>query len=197
MDIGFVWDETKYKAVLKKHEVYFYEVVAAFDDPDGFEVLSFAEPEERWIWIGKTPNNRLITIVYSEQDLPLYRIITALDTEGRWSMNTTNEKPFDYQAYMRENSPSSFKIQRGIKARKQRLKAAMKKTSIQIDEDLIAQFKDIAPTETECEALINHALSEWLLAQDIKKLVKSELQQMFHQSIPYNQTRSKDLKVTE
>jgi uncharacterized DUF497 family protein len=31
MDIGFVWDETKYQAVRKKHHVQFYEVVSAFN----------------------------------------------------------------------------------------------------------------------------------------------------------------------
>ncbi len=31
MDIGFVWDEKKYQAVVKAHNVKFYEVVAAFD----------------------------------------------------------------------------------------------------------------------------------------------------------------------
>jgi uncharacterized DUF497 family protein len=31
MDIGYVWNETKYKTVVKEHNVRFYEVVAAFD----------------------------------------------------------------------------------------------------------------------------------------------------------------------
>ena len=84
MDIGFVWDEIKYQAVVNKHNVQFYEVFAAFDDPDGYELSDPAEHEERWIWIGRTPWNRLLSIVYSEQNLPLYRIITALDTEGKW-----------------------------------------------------------------------------------------------------------------
>jgi uncharacterized DUF497 family protein len=48
MDIGYVWDETKYKAVVKEHNV------------------------------------RLLSVVYTEQDLPLYRIITAFDAEGKW-----------------------------------------------------------------------------------------------------------------
>jgi len=85
MDIGFVWDETKYKAVVKEHGVSFYEVVAAFDDPAGYEVQGLAEHEDRWLWVGKTPWERLLLIVYTEQDLPLYRIITAYDAEGRWN----------------------------------------------------------------------------------------------------------------
>jgi hypothetical protein len=42
------------------------------------------EPEDRWLWVGKTPWDRLLIIVYTKQDLPLYRIITAYDAEGRW-----------------------------------------------------------------------------------------------------------------
>lgn len=84
MDIGFVWDEAKYKAVLKEHNVKFYEVVAAFDDPNGYEVSDPAEYEDRWLWVGRTPWDRLLIIVYTEQDLPLYRIITAFDAKGRW-----------------------------------------------------------------------------------------------------------------
>ena len=38
MDVGFVWDETKYQAVVSEHDVKFYEVVAAFDDPAGYEI---------------------------------------------------------------------------------------------------------------------------------------------------------------
>jgi uncharacterized DUF497 family protein len=84
MDIGFVWDEKKYKTVIADHNVRFYEVVAAFDDPNGYEASDFVEHEERWLWIGRTPWDRLLIIVYTEQDLPLFRIITAYDAEGRW-----------------------------------------------------------------------------------------------------------------
>ncbi len=84
MDVGFVWDDTKYKAVVKKHNVAFYEVVAAFDDLVGYEVPDSVGHEDRWLWVGKTPWDRLLIVVYTEQDLPLYRIITAFDAEGRW-----------------------------------------------------------------------------------------------------------------
>lgn len=43
MDIGFVRDEIKYQAVVNKHNVHFYEVVAALDDPDGYELSDPAE----------------------------------------------------------------------------------------------------------------------------------------------------------
>ncbi|MEW6212210.1 MAG: hypothetical protein AB1631_28030 [Acidobacteriota bacterium] len=43
MDIGFVWDETKYRAVVRNNNVNFYEVVAAFDDSNGYEVPGLTE----------------------------------------------------------------------------------------------------------------------------------------------------------
>lgn len=82
MDIGFVWDENKYRKVLKAHGVKFYEVVSAFEDPSGYEFPDL-EKEDRWIWVGKTFEGRTLAIVYSEEELPIYRIITAFDAEGR------------------------------------------------------------------------------------------------------------------
>ena len=84
MDIGFVWDETKYRKVVADHNVRFYEVVAAFDDPNGYEVPDPAGHPERWLWVGRTAQDRVLVVVYSEDDLPLYRLITAFDAEGSW-----------------------------------------------------------------------------------------------------------------
>ena len=55
MDVGFVWDEAKYRAVVEQHSVSFYEVVAAFDDPAGYEVEGDTTHEQRYLWVGKTP----------------------------------------------------------------------------------------------------------------------------------------------
>ncbi len=71
MDIGFIWDETKYRTVVNEHNVQFYEVVAALDDSEGYEIPDPADHEDRWLWVGRTPWNRILMIVYSEQDLPL------------------------------------------------------------------------------------------------------------------------------
>ena len=81
MDIGFVWDEDKYQKVLKKHNIRFYEVVASFDDPDGFD-LPHPTFENRWIWLGQTVNSRILAVTYSDEDSPLCRLITAFDAEG-------------------------------------------------------------------------------------------------------------------
>lgn len=84
MDIGYVWDEAKYEKVVSDHNVRFYEVVAAFEDPNGFDEASLAEHESRWFWIGKTPWGRLLLIVFTDQDFPVYRIITAYEASERW-----------------------------------------------------------------------------------------------------------------
>ena len=84
MDIGFVWDENKYREVQEKHQVQFYEAVAAFDDPNGFEVSDLSGYEDRSRWIGATAAGRVLVVVYSasQEDLPLYRLITAFDADG-------------------------------------------------------------------------------------------------------------------
>ena len=84
MDTGFIWDEDKYKEVQLKHNVKFYEVVAAFDDPHGYEIDDPAGHEDRRMRIGITAGGRVLAIVYSEEDLPIYRLITAFDAERRW-----------------------------------------------------------------------------------------------------------------
>ena len=84
MDIGFVWDENKYRQVVADHNVRFHEVVAAFDDPNGYEVPDPASHIDRWLWVDRTPQNRVLAIIYSEEELPLYRFITAFNAEGKW-----------------------------------------------------------------------------------------------------------------
>jgi uncharacterized DUF497 family protein len=84
MDIGYIWDETKYEKVKQEHNVCFYEVIAAFDDPNGFDEVDDTEHEERWIWLGMTQAGRLLFIVFTDE-YPLQRIITAYDAEGKWN----------------------------------------------------------------------------------------------------------------
>ena len=84
MDIGFVWDERKYRKVVAEHQVRFYEVVSAFEDEDGFELPDPAGHQDRWMWVGQTSEGRVLVVIYSEEDLPLYRLITAFDAQGAW-----------------------------------------------------------------------------------------------------------------
>ena len=84
MDIGFVWDEQKYQQVVAHHQVRFYEVVAAFEDPNGYEIPDPAGHADRWMWVGQTVDGRVLVVIYSEEELPLHRVLTAFDAEGRW-----------------------------------------------------------------------------------------------------------------
>ena len=84
MDIGFIWDEDKYQDVQRKHGVQFYEVVSVFDDLNGYEIADPAGHEDRWMFVGKTVDNRLLAVVYSDEELPVYRLITAFNAERRW-----------------------------------------------------------------------------------------------------------------
>ena len=79
MDIGFLWDADKYKEVKRKHGVQFYEMVSAFEDSNGYEIPDPAGHEERRLLVGITAGGRVLAVVYSEEDLPLYRLITAFD----------------------------------------------------------------------------------------------------------------------
>ena len=83
MDIGFIWDEDKYQEVRRKHNVQFYEVVSAFDDPNGYEIPDPAGHEDRWTLVGTTAGGRILAIVFSDEDVPIYRLITAFDAEGK------------------------------------------------------------------------------------------------------------------
>ena len=79
MDIGFIWDTDKYREVQRKHRVQFYEVVSAFDDPNGSGYMDLGGPAGRWTWIGATAGNRILAVIYSDEDLPIYRLITAFE----------------------------------------------------------------------------------------------------------------------
>ena len=82
MDIGFVWDENKYREVQEKHQVQFYEAVSAFDDPNGFEVSDLSGYEDRSRWIGTAASGRVLVVIYSDEDVPLLRLVTAFDATG-------------------------------------------------------------------------------------------------------------------
>ncbi len=98
-------------------------------------------------------------------------------------MSTIKDEDFDYQTYTRDNPPDPAKIQRGYEARRQRLEAARSRSAIQIDEDLVARFRQITPESQSYERVINQALREWLTARDMKELIRGELRQMVQQTL--------------
>lgn len=93
-DTGYVWNIDKYERTKQKHGVEFHEVVSAMEDPRGYEEPDMESEEERWIWVGRTAQGRVLLIVFTDEELPLYRIITAFDAEGKWLD--------DYQASQRD-----------------------------------------------------------------------------------------------
>jgi hypothetical protein len=89
----------------------------------------------------------------------------------------------DYQAYMRETQPNPALIVRGAEARQQRWQAAMAKPGVQIEEDLLQQFRQMIPAGQSCESIINQALREWLFAKGMKEMVRAEVQIALRQSL--------------
>lgn len=98
-------------------------------------------------------------------------------------MSTIKDDNFDYQTYVKQNSPDTMEIQRGKNARRQRLESAIMRYSIRIDEDIFEQFQQLVPKGQGYERLINQALREWLSARNVKELVREELQRLVHQAL--------------
>ena len=82
MDIGFVWDEDKYLQVQTKHDVQFYKVVSAFDDPNGYDAPDPQGHHDRWMYVGKTVTNRVLVIIYIAEGEEFHRLITAYEAKG-------------------------------------------------------------------------------------------------------------------
>ena len=112
-------------------------------------------------------------------------------------MSTMQDEDFDYQTDMRENPPDPPKIQRDPEARQQRLRAAMKKISVQIERDIFDQFEKIASSDQDCGKLINQALWEWLAAKDLKKFIRTELRQVIRDEIASFQADWGVMKVAD
>jgi uncharacterized DUF497 family protein len=63
----FRWDPAKAERNLKKHGVSFGEAATAFDDPAGpsGRDLQHSDVELRYLWIGQSTSNRVLTISYT------------------------------------------------------------------------------------------------------------------------------------
>lgn len=81
---SFEWDEDKAKRNLNKHKVSFFEAVTVFDDPFS---LTIDDPlhsldEERFIIIGYSEQQRLLTVVHTERGDNIRIISARLATRG-------------------------------------------------------------------------------------------------------------------
>ena len=84
-DFGYVWDEHEFALVQAQHEITFSEVVHAFED---LYALDEPDPQghpERYMIVGLTHAQRLLHVIYTDEDLPLTRLITAFEANSYWS----------------------------------------------------------------------------------------------------------------
>lgn len=112
-------------------------------------------------------------------------------------MSTIKDKNFDYQNYMKENSPDAARIKRGTKARRQRFESAIQKFSVRIEEDIFEQYQQLALPGHDCEQLINQALREWLSAKSVKEMVRTELQHVVRNSFSSFQAETAAMKISD
>ena len=84
MDTGYVWDEDKYEQVQKDHRVRFDEVVAVFEDENVLDAPDPQKNQGRWMVVGKTRQGRILQVIYTDEDSPLLRIITAFEASKEW-----------------------------------------------------------------------------------------------------------------
>lgn len=63
----FEWDADKAQENLRKHKVSFTEACESFSDPEGFvlEDTKHSDEEDRFYWIGKTTEGRVLTTRYT------------------------------------------------------------------------------------------------------------------------------------
>lgn len=58
----------------RKHNIQFYEVVSAFDDPHGFFNPDPQGYENRWMLVARTINGRVLSIICSDEEAPIHRL---------------------------------------------------------------------------------------------------------------------------
>ena len=69
-DENFEWDKNKERRNLEKHGIDFSMAVESFEDPDGIKMADPAHTtvfEERFYWIGKTKDERILTTWFTKR----------------------------------------------------------------------------------------------------------------------------------
>ena len=86
----------------------------------------------------------------------------------------------DYER-LKNSKPSDFGrkyTQEERKARRQQ----KSRITIRIDEDILDEFKSIASDGKGYQSLINQALREWLIARDVRSLLKEEIAELLQET---------------
>lgn len=75
----FEWDQRKNDVNLRKHGVSFSEACRIWDDPLYYRVKVAAEPEDRWLVVGRVSRSRYLSaiITYRGTQEERIRIISA------------------------------------------------------------------------------------------------------------------------
>ena len=81
-DNDFIWDKNKYEKVLQQRNIHFYEVVSALDSEEFLEIPHEFH-EDRFLIVAKTQTGKILVVILSDEILPVYRIITTYEAEGR------------------------------------------------------------------------------------------------------------------
>jgi uncharacterized protein (DUF4415 family) len=94
------------------------------------------------------------------------------------------DKDFDYENFFKNNPTKRPKVLGGLEERKKRVREAVKtRMTIRLDADIIEEFKKMSPEGRGYQSLINQALREWLLAREVKELVREELSDLVAQAV--------------
>lgn len=84
MDIGYVWDEDKYRQVQNKHGVDFGEVVDVFEGSRTLYEEDLQGNPERVMAVGHTRSGRILQGIFTDEDAQLIRLVTAFDASKEW-----------------------------------------------------------------------------------------------------------------
>jgi len=67
--VDFEWDLSKEQANIKKHGHTFSEVVEAFQDPRGVQLVDrkHSASERRFYWVGKVSSGKILTVWFTRR----------------------------------------------------------------------------------------------------------------------------------
>ena len=97
MTLTFEWHQEKAINNLKKHHVSFEEAKTIFNDPYAITLFDaqHSQEENRYIDIGYSSQERLLVVVYSEQNSHIRIISSRNVTQGFMNKNTDNLENID------------------------------------------------------------------------------------------------------
>lgn len=94
------------------------------------------------------------------------------------------DKDFDYENFFKNNPDKKPRVIGGLEERNKRVRDAVKtRMTIRLDAEIIEEFKKMAPEGRGYQSLINQALREWLMAREVKEMVREELAVLIAQAV--------------